>query len=168
MFRKSQTTTEFMLIIGGILVIFIPLFYLMVSYSFESSDAITASQSRQVAGKISDEAREIYYLGLFSREILTVNMPDRVIAMNSFIIDKPGLNDEHYLNISFYKKEGTTSVLLPTEVPIITGDCVSAACTGCHICHFNKSFYTEGVRHIRLETVAWGDRLVVNATQVFI
>ena len=76
---KSQVSVEYMLIIGFVTVITIPLIIIYYTFTQESGDEITSVQIVQVAKKIVDAAETVYYLGEPSQTTLKVNIPGNVI-----------------------------------------------------------------------------------------
>jgi hypothetical protein len=162
-----------MLLIAAVLILFLPLFYLLSDYSIESTRGIVGAQIREVTNKLVSESRETYYLGLYSREIVTVSMPDTITNMNTYIIDKPApQKPEYYLNISFYKDGNLVSIPIPSEVPLITNlTCYTTNCytlSNCTTCLFEHASYEVGVKNFRIETVIWQGRLAVKISQVYI
>lgn len=171
---KSQSATEFMLLIAAILIIFIPVFYLLTDYSITTGSELTTSRIRQIATKLVDESRETYYLGLFSREVVSVTMPDGITNLNTYIIEKGRpLTDEFYLNVSYRKGNLEITVPLMSEVPLITTSCNPPvidcqAGMNCTSCTFDRKDYAAGAKNFRLETVAWNNRLAVQISPVYI
>ena len=172
---KSQAAMELVLLIAALLFIFLPIFYFLGDYSLKSGAQIVSSQVNQIGKKLVDESREMYYLGLFSKEIITVNIPDRVVGMNTIIINNSG-DFEYYLMIEYYKDQSRMNATFPSEVPIVTyKPCyiepnIAAACSGpgvdCYLCEFNTTDCTPGVKNFKLETVTWNKEFAVNITQV--
>lgn len=77
--KEAQVSVEYMLLIGFVTVITIPLVLIYHSFIQESDVEISSSQINQVAKKIVDAAESIYYLGEPSQTILRVNIPDNVV-----------------------------------------------------------------------------------------
>ena len=80
--KKSQISVEYMVIIGFVTLITIPLILIYHSFVQDSSDEITATQVQQIAQKIADTAESVYYIGEPSQTTLNINMPDMVAAVN--------------------------------------------------------------------------------------
>ncbi|MBI2651615.1 hypothetical protein HYX01_04035 [Candidatus Woesearchaeota archaeon] len=80
--KKSQVSVEYMLLIGFVTVITVPLIIIYHSFIQESNDDITSAQLNQIAGKIVDAAESVYYLGEPSQTTLKANIPDNVVAVN--------------------------------------------------------------------------------------
>ncbi|MBI2208848.1 hypothetical protein HYU50_05115 [Candidatus Woesearchaeota archaeon] len=78
--KKSQISVEYMVIIGFVTLITIPLILIYHSFVQDSSNEITSTQTQQIAQKIIDAAKSVYYLGEPSQTTLKVNMPDNVVS----------------------------------------------------------------------------------------
>ena len=80
--KKSQISVEYMVIIGFVTLITIPLILIYHSFVQDSSDEITSTQVLQIAKKIADTAESVYYMGEPSQATLSINMPNMVAAAN--------------------------------------------------------------------------------------
>lgn len=79
---KSQISVEYMLIMGFAALITIPLLLIYYTYSSDSVDSVSTSQSLQIARKIVDSAESVYYLGKPSQTTLKLNFPDNIYSTN--------------------------------------------------------------------------------------
>jgi hypothetical protein len=79
---KSQVSVEYMLIIGFVTLITIPLIIIYQSFSQESSTEINSAQIQQITKKIVDSSESVYYLGEPSQTVLKVNIPENVVLAN--------------------------------------------------------------------------------------
>lgn len=77
---KSQISVEYLMIMGFVVVITIPLIIIYYSYTSNSSQEIISSQIDQIARKIVDAAESVYYLGIPSQTTLKVYMPNRIVG----------------------------------------------------------------------------------------
>lgn len=75
---KSQVSVEYLLIIGFVAVITVPLIILYYRYTSDSSDEIIASQLSQIANKIADAAESVYFLGSPSQTTIKVYIPGQI------------------------------------------------------------------------------------------
>jgi hypothetical protein len=80
--KDAQVSVEYMLLIGFVTVITIPLILIYHSFTQDSNDEINSAQINQVAKKIVDTAESVYYLGEPSQTTLKVNIPGNVILVN--------------------------------------------------------------------------------------
>ena len=78
--KKSQISVEYMVIIGFVTLITIPLILIYHSFVQDSSTEITSTQVQQIAQKIAGAAESVYYLGEPSQTTLKVNMPSNVVS----------------------------------------------------------------------------------------
>ena len=80
--KEAQISVEYMIIIGFVTVITIPLIIIYYTFTQESSDEIASTQIIQIAKKIVDASESVYYLGEPSQTTLRINMPDNVLLAN--------------------------------------------------------------------------------------
>ena len=80
--RNSQMSVEYMIIIGFVTVITIPLLIIYYTFTQDSKDEISSAQIDQIAKTISDSAESVYYFGEPSQTNLKINMPDNVVLSN--------------------------------------------------------------------------------------
>jgi hypothetical protein len=167
--RKSQTTMEFVLIISLVLFLMLIALYMITDYAFKSGKDIAGSQLQQIGRTLTDQSREVYYLGLFSQEIISVNIPDGIQAMQTLSINK-GTSTENYYITSIFAGGRLVNVTFPAEVPLVTSGCADAICSGypCTRCMFQPNDYSSGRKDLKLETIAWKGGYAVNITRVFI
>jgi len=167
--KSAQSAMEFTIMIAALLFIFLPIFYLLGDFSLESSTDLITTHISQNGQKIIDEARELYYLGPYAKEIITIRIPDNIIEMSTVIYNDTAGNNEYVLNIMYQDKDYIVELPLYSEIPIVTQGCNQESCdaSGCmYRCLFNPDDHLPGIRNFRLETAQWKDLLVVNITQV--
>ncbi|HLG24187.1 MAG TPA: hypothetical protein VI564_04645 [Candidatus Nanoarchaeia archaeon] len=80
--KKSQVSTEYMMIIGFATVISLPLLIIYYDFTSSSRDSVSANQALQIARNIVDASESVYYLGKPSQTILKVNIPNNVESIN--------------------------------------------------------------------------------------
>ena len=80
--RNSQMSVEYMIIIGFVTVITIPLIIIYYTFTQDSRDEISSAQINQIAKAISDSAESVYYFGEPSQTNLKIDMPDNVVLSN--------------------------------------------------------------------------------------
>jgi hypothetical protein len=179
--KRSQSATEFMLLIAAVLIIFLPMFYLLTEYSTSAGKGMVSAQIRQIGQKLVDESREMHYLGAYSREVVSVNMPNGVVNISTLTM--LGSPKEHYLRIRYYSEDLLVDMTIPSEVPLISSSSsldTSVDCTHyigncpmnpsgqeCLLCQFKPEWYSEGRKDFKLETLPQGQplgSLAVNIT----
>jgi hypothetical protein len=164
--RRSQTSMEFVLIISLFLFVMMIAIYLISDVLFVSHDDIRLTQMNGVGQNVVDEARDVHYLGLFSQEIMSVNMPEGIVQMRS--ITFMTAEEEHYLVAMIEAKGERFNLTFPSEVPLLTGSCNEYFCTGttvCRVCEFQPDLYSAGRKDIRLESVIKDGVYAVNISR---
>ena len=61
--KEGQISVEYLVIIGFVTVITIPLIIIYYTFTQQSNDEITSSQISQISKKIVDAAESVYYEG---------------------------------------------------------------------------------------------------------
>ena len=77
--KNSQVSVEYLMIMGFVTLITIPLIIIYHTFTQESSENINSVQLQQVAKKVVDAAESIYYIGEPSQTTIRVNIPNNVI-----------------------------------------------------------------------------------------
>jgi hypothetical protein len=168
--RKSQSATEFAILIAALLAVFLPIFYLLSDYGLKSGSELLSSQINQIGTKIVDESREIFYLGLYSKEVITLNIPESIVSMKTFNVNSTS-GVESYLIVNYRKEGFVINASFPSEVPMITGSCSQYPCFGgntCWDCPFPSVAYTPGMKNFKRVSMLWEAGMAVNVTQVYI
>lgn len=80
--KKGQVSIEYMMIIGFVTIITIPLIIIYHTAMQDFGDEINSAQINQVAKKVVDAAESVYYLGEPSQTILKINIPDNIVLAN--------------------------------------------------------------------------------------
>jgi uncharacterized protein (UPF0333 family) len=80
--KEGQISVEYLVIIGFVTVITIPLIIIYHNFTQESSEEISSSQINQISKKIVDSAESVYYLGEPSQTTLRVNIPENIVLVN--------------------------------------------------------------------------------------
>jgi len=115
---KSQISVEYLLIIGFVVVITIPLVVIYYTYTADSKEEIISSQLDQIARKIVDVADSVYSLGSPSQTTIKVFIPGQITGAS---LD----NREVLFNLS--TRSGTSGIVkvssvdLTGELPITQG-----------------------------------------------
>ena len=76
--KKAQSSSEFLLVVGFLLVILIPLIIIGFIYPQQGESQITAGQVTGMAMQIADAAEEVYYIGDPAKTTLKIYMPKNV------------------------------------------------------------------------------------------
>jgi hypothetical protein len=76
--RKAQISMEYLVIVGFVAAITLPMILIFTTHSTEINEHIIANQADHIATKIVDAAESVYYLGENSKVTFTVHMPQKV------------------------------------------------------------------------------------------
>ena len=82
--KRSQAATEYIMIVGFVMVLLTPLTYLIYSYSQQYSSEVAHAQALDIGSRIVDSAESIFYFGEPSRITLDVSMPSGITGMAAF------------------------------------------------------------------------------------
>ena len=80
--RNSQISVEYMIIIGFVAVVTIPLIIIYYTFTQDSNEQIVSSQLSQVVKTVVDSAESVYYFGEPSQTNFRINIPDNVLVAN--------------------------------------------------------------------------------------
>ncbi|MBW2977109.1 hypothetical protein KY347_06730 [Candidatus Woesearchaeota archaeon] len=108
--KEAQVSVEYMLIIGFVTIITIPLIIIYHSFTQDSNDEINSLQVRQVAMEIVDAAETVYYLGEPSQTSLKVKVPGNIILAN--------LSAGYEITFKIRTKAGTSDIVQNSPVNI--------------------------------------------------
>ena len=172
MYNKSQTTVEFIILTACLFLVFLPILYLLSDYSIKTSSEIITTQVNQLGSKLVTESREMYYLGLFSKEVITVNIPNGITNMSFLVINKSG-SFEYYFIVNYTQEDKSLQQVFLSDIPLITSNSTEItkdlSCYGmgteCHLFYFGADDFLSGNRNFKLETVIWNGTYAVNITK---
>jgi len=75
---KAQVSMEYLIIVGFVAAITIPLILIFSTHSTEMNENIISNQADHIASKIVDTAESVYYLGESSKITFRVQMPRKI------------------------------------------------------------------------------------------
>jgi|SRR3989344_7848024 len=78
---KTQAATEYIMVVGFVIVILIPGIYLYVKYSSESQDSITNAKIEAISNEIIKASDLVYSYGEGSQTAVTVDFPKDVVMV---------------------------------------------------------------------------------------
>ena len=107
--KNSQVSVEYVIIVGFILFITIPLILIFYEHTSSTNDQVITSQVDMIAKKVVDSAESVYYLGEPSKTRIKVYMPTNV---EDVIID----NYEIVFKVK--TRSGITDISQPSSVNI--------------------------------------------------
>ncbi len=76
--KNAQVSMEYVIVIGFVMLITIPLILIFYEHTRATSDQVITNQVDQIARKIIDNSETIYYIGEPSRTSIKVYMPENV------------------------------------------------------------------------------------------
>ena len=79
---RAQVAMEYMIIIGFVAVITIPLVIIFQEHSKKTSEEISSAEVYQISKRISDAAETVYYLGMPSKTTLKLYFPPGINSVN--------------------------------------------------------------------------------------
>lgn len=98
--KKAQVAMEYMILVGFLMVITIPLILVYNTQYRGTSQQIISNQASQIGQKIVDAAESIYYLGQPSKTTLKIYMPEKIenisvgnYEITFFILARGGLSE---------------------------------------------------------------------------
>lgn len=107
--KNAQVSMEYVIIVGFILFITIPLILIFYEHTSSTNDQVITSQVDMIAKKVVDSAESVYYLGEPSKTRIKVYMPTNV---EDVIID----NYEIVFKVK--TRSGITDISQPSSVNI--------------------------------------------------
>lgn len=107
--KKGQAAMEYILMIGFILALLIPLILLFYNQRADTALQVRSQQLRAVGEKIVDQAESVYYLGEPSRIQFRIQLPDNVV--NVTIVNKA-------LVFKLSTEAGVSDIVIPSVVNI--------------------------------------------------
>lgn len=103
--KKSQASSEYLIIVGFVVGITIPLMLVYFTFANDVNDQIVASQLDQIAKSIVDAADTVYFLGEPSQTTMKVYLPANIkeVRIINKVVDykiktKAGVSDIAYIS----------------------------------------------------------------------
>ena len=78
---KAQVSMEYLVIVGFVAAITVPLIIIFNTHSTEINEDIISNQADQIATKIVDSAESVYYLGESSKLTFSVTIPKKIFSV---------------------------------------------------------------------------------------
>src|SRR3989338_599919 len=133
---KSQSSMEFLIVIGIAFLVIVPATYFFLNFSRESAEEITFYQFEAIGRDIVSTAESLFYSGESSKTVISLRMPKGIES--AAIIDKREL----VFNVS--TSSGYTDFVFFSRVNLTP----SASCGG-SVCALEE-LSSAGVRNIKL------------------
>tara|TARA_Y100000034_G_scaffold129475_1_gene186019 strand:- start:5993 stop:7054 length:1062 start_codon:yes stop_codon:yes gene_type:complete len=78
---RAQAATEYLMVIGFVVVLLLPGIYLYIQYSGESKDSITNAKVDAITNELVKAAEQVHSYGEGSQTSITVDLPENVVAI---------------------------------------------------------------------------------------
>jgi len=159
--KRGQYSVEFMIFIGFILIVIAVSAYVLFNFSSTAMEGIFQERINDVGETMVNNAREMFYLGLYSKVVVTVNLPSKISNMYTLQITQ-GANTENYIIFEYPARDGATAtIFVASEVPLMTrqADCTDdsagavipeCATDTCNLCYFQPKEYSKGPKNFRI------------------
>ena len=79
--RKGQVATEYLVIVGFILIILIPITIIYFKYTGSTSDVVGQTKTKYLAGEIVKAANDVYSFGQDSQKKIKLSFPDGLVSV---------------------------------------------------------------------------------------
>ena len=80
--KRAQATLEYLIILGFVSGLIVPMVMVFTTHSTEINENIIINQADNIASKIVDSAESVYYLGEASKSSFTVKMPKNIDSIS--------------------------------------------------------------------------------------
>jgi uncharacterized protein (UPF0333 family) len=162
--NKSQISIEYLILTGFILlVIIVPAAIFLSSLANQSVyGTLNTQRAMDLGNGLVDNAKQIYYLGLYSKKIVEYTVPQNVKKM--FILDlNNGSKDYYYIGIIIDNGKEVSNNYFASTIPLMSNitpsnnigpsynvpECSTAHCT---FYNFEGPVIHEGKKRFKIET----------------
>lgn len=80
--KRGQVATEYLVIIGFILILLVPITIIYFRYTGSTSDIVGSAKTSQIAGEIVKAANEVYAFGEGSQKKIKIGFPDGITGVD--------------------------------------------------------------------------------------
>lgn len=170
-FRSGQVSLEYMIITGFIVfAILIPSFLILFHYTTRGvGDSVSAQKTIDLGKGLINDAKQMYYLGIYSKKIAVYEIPDNVMSLAILKITKDS-KDYYYIFIQSGNDQGvqtfqsdvpltstlTNDVIIDNDLGIMVPECSQYPC---EFYSFIGNSVDEGQKRFKIET-EWTDGVV--------
>ncbi|MFH1520763.1 MAG: hypothetical protein ABID61_03900 [Candidatus Micrarchaeota archaeon] len=149
---KGQVSTELLVIVGFVLLIFIPLLVLVYIKANDSNQQIASYQAELVVSRLGSLANSVGSLGTNTEVITDVYVPPNTISLTT---NAAGRGSE--ITLKMETSQGETEVVeivkYPVDAPTDPYEIVGKTPSGGWVKIRITSTYTAGEAHIKIERV---------------
>ena len=111
--KKGQFSVEYLLIVGFALIIIIPIVYYSYTSFTESQQEISAATVNKIGYEVVNTAKNVYFLGDYSRVTLDMNFPEGIQDVQT-VTDTVPDPDQYFFMIKVHDSE----ILFPSDVEL--------------------------------------------------
>jgi hypothetical protein len=164
---KAQLSIEYLILTGFVLLlVVVPSVIFLSSLANKSVyGTITTERANELGNGIVDNAKQMYYLGIYSKKIVTYDVPNNVHKMFIIQMEKDS-KTYYYFGLILNDTKDATKFFFPSEVPLMSdatslyvdtsdlssyvSECASA--TSCSFYNFKGSVLRPGKKRFKIET----------------
>ena len=158
MYKKTQSSLEFLMIFGIGFTIILILSGIFFTYFNEEKDTLDSKHIENIGNEITKNVEKIYFLGTGNRITINTNFPDGI--ENITIVHKNNVNvggeliSYDYLNVTYIIKKSVETQMFETKENYIRFNC--SQCTHntiTNVSYFeDPSYFSGGNKKIRVES----------------
>jgi uncharacterized protein (UPF0333 family) len=128
MVRKAQISLEYMILTGFILlVIIVPSAIFLFSFANKSVyGTVSTQEANDIGNGLVDNAKQMYYLGLYSKKTVSYDIPDNVKEFFILELTQPGTGKKYYyIGIIIDNGKDESKHFFPSDVPLMSAPLAS-------------------------------------------
>jgi len=123
MLRKAQISLEYMILTGFILlVIIVPSAMFLFSFANKGVyGTVSTQKANDIGNGLVDNAKQIYYLGLYSKKTVSYDMPDNVKRFFILEMNQTSTSKKYYyIGIIIDDGKEQSKHFIPSDVPLMS------------------------------------------------
>lgn len=123
MSKQAQISMEYLILTGFILlVIIVPSVFLLYSFANKSVyGAVSTQKASELGDGLVENAKQMYYLGLYSKKIVTYDVPDNVERFFILEFTQPETGKKYYyISIIINDGKEVSKNFFPSDIPIMS------------------------------------------------
>jgi uncharacterized protein (UPF0333 family) len=123
MFRKAQISIEYLILTGFILlIIIVPSVIFLYSFANKSVFGTVSTQKINDLGNgLVDNAKQMYYLGLYSKKVVSYDVPENVERFFILEINQSGTGEKYYyIGIIINNGKEVSKHFFLSDVPLMS------------------------------------------------
>ena len=173
--RRGQVSFEYLILIGFVVfAILVPSFMVLFSsVNANVRDTLSNQKMVDLGHGLTNDAKQMYYLGLYSRKISTYDVPENIRHMfilkitydnkeytyfGIAILDGDAIKTQTFLSDVPLTSELSENVVIDNSLKNLVKEC-SLSGYSCEFYSFNGPIITPGLKKFKIETV-WNDGII--------